>query len=105
MRRRRRASPQEPPLRCRGRAIAWTERGPMPPAEAPQPPRAPTEPGNTPLPRPSWKMGLPLAILLGGFYVFDSFTSHRAEAQPTIPYSAFYHLVETDKVESLTLRG
>ena len=77
----------------------------MPPNEAPRPPPLPPTPGATPTPRQPWKLGLVFAVLLGGFYVFDLVTSRRDAAQPAIPYSAFYHLAEADKIESLTLRG
>jgi cell division protease FtsH len=50
-------------------------------------------------------MWLVLAVLLGGFYVFQFSSNRREGAQPTVPYSTFYHWLDAGTVESVTIRG
>ena len=63
------------------------------------------EEGGATARRPSKTMWLVFAVVVVGIYVFQYVGSRNEAARPTIPYSGFYHLVDTGAVESLTLRG
>jgi cell division protease FtsH len=67
-----------------------------PPARPPTP-----QPEST---RPSWKGWVVLLVLLGGFWAWQYFGSSD-DTHQELPYTEFYRLADSSKVESITLRG
>src|SRR5690606_17729106 len=81
--------------------MTQTTRPPAGPPELPPGPR-PTQPApGQPF---SWKAWLMLCLLLGGMAVWQSM-ANQEQAYPSIDYSEFYRLLETRKIESVTLKG
>src|SRR5262249_47807880 len=69
----------------------------MPEPVNPKPP--PADP-----PKPSWSGWIVLVLLLAAMWAWQLF-GHDKHELPTIPYSAFYSLVDEGKVQSVTVSG
>jgi len=72
--------------------------------ESDMPEPAEPKPSSPDPPRPSWSGWIVLVILLAGMWAWQLFGHDKSELS-TIPYSAFYSLVEEGKVQSVTIGG
>ena len=72
--------------------------------ESDMPEPADPKPSSPDPPRPSWSGWIVLVILLAGMWAWQLFGHDKSELS-TIPYSAFYSLVEEGKVQSVTIGG
>jgi cell division protease FtsH len=71
-------------------------------SEMPEP--ANPKPSSADPPKPSWSGWIVLVLLLAAMWAWQLF-GHDKRELPTIPYSAFYSLVEEGKVQSVTISG